>query len=82
MKISDSVRALLNMCGMKRTDLLKPLGIKSAASLNNKFSYDRWDGKDLIRVANAAGCRIGFQLKNGDWIMLDADQYPLQEDEE
>lgn len=80
MKISDSVRALLNMNGKKQADLVKPLGMKSAASLNNKFSYDRWDAKDLVKVAYAMNCRIGFQLPSGDMLYLDPDEYILKED--
>ncbi|MBQ8616326.1 MAG: hypothetical protein IJ418_02320 [Clostridia bacterium] len=80
MKISDSVRALLNMNGKKQADLVKPLGMKSAASLNNKFSYDRWDAKDLVKVADAMNCRIGFQLSSGDMLYLDPSEYVEESD--
>ena len=75
MKISDTVRALLNMTGYKQSDLLPVLSMSSKQSLNNKFSNDRWDGKDLIRIASFLGCRIGFQLRNGDMLFVDADEY-------
>lgn len=75
MKISDTIRVLLIKCGKKQLDLVKPLGMKSAASLNNKFSYDRWDAKDLVRVAEAVGCRVGFKMQDGEWLLLDNDQY-------
>ena len=74
MKISDTIRVLLIKCGKKQLDLVKPLGMKSAASLNNKFSYNRWDAKDLIRVANAVGCQVGFKMDTGEWLPLDSDQ--------
>ena len=82
MKISDSIRALLRMHGMRQSDLVNPLGMKSAASLNNKFSYDRWDGKDLIKIAHALGCRLGFQLQNGDMLFLDSSDYIKEADDD
>lgn len=81
MKISDTVRALLNICGKKQSDLIDVLGKASKQSLNNKFAYDRWDGKDLIKVADALGCRIGFQLPSGDMIYLDPSEYVGGEDQ-
>lgn len=75
MKVSDTIRVLLIKCGKKQLDLVKPLGMKSAASLNNKFSYDRWDAKDLVRVADAVGCQVGFKTKSGEWLPLDSNQY-------
>lgn len=79
MKISDTIRVLLIKCGKKQLDLVKPLGMKSSASLNNKFSYDRWDGKDLIRVAHAVDCLVGFQMPNGEFLSFDSEQY-IKED--
>lgn len=81
MKISDTIRVLLIKSGKKQLDLVKPLGMKSAASLNNKFSYDRWDGKDLIKIAYALGCRLGFQLPDGDMLFLDHTDYVKGADE-
>lgn len=78
MKISDTIRVLLIKCGKKQLDLVKPLGMKSAASLNNKFSYDRWDAKDLVRVADALDCRIGFRMKDGEWLFLEGSEYTEQ----
>lgn len=75
MKISDTVRALLNMTGCRQADLIPVLGMSSKQSLNNKFSNDRWDGKDLVLIASFLGCRIGFQLRNGDMLFLDPEEY-------
>ena len=79
MKISDTIRVLLIKCGKKQLDLVKPLGMKSAASLNNKFSYDRWDGKDLIKTAHALGCRLGFQFPSGEMLFFDHTEYEQEE---
>lgn len=81
MKISDTVRALLNMTGHKQSDLLPVLGLSSRQSLNNKFSNDRWDGKDLALVADSLNCRIGFQFGNGDMLYLDPEPYKKGVDE-
>lgn len=70
MKISDSIRALLKMRGLRQIDLVEPLGMKSAASLNNKFSNNRWDASDLVKVAETAGCRVGFILPDGEHLIL------------
>jgi len=78
MKISDTIRVLLIKCGKKQLDLVKPLGMKSAASLNNKFSYDRWDAKDLVRVADALDSQIGFKTQDGEWLPLGGDEYAVK----
>ena len=78
MKISDTIRILLIKCGKKQLDLVKPLGMKSAASLNNKFSYDRWDAKDLVRVADELDCQVGFKMKDGEWLPLEGDEYTVK----
>lgn len=75
MKISDTVRALLNLTGARQIDLIECLNMASKQSLSNKFANDRWDAKDLAKIAEALGCRIGFQLPNGDMVYLDPSEY-------
>ena len=75
MRISDSVKALLSMAGVKQKDLVTPLGMKSQQSVNNKFAYDRWDGSDLAIIAEYCGCKIGFILPNGQQILIDPTEY-------
>ena len=75
MKISDTVRAVLSLTGAKQIELKECLGMASKQSLNNKFAYDRWDAKDLVKIAETLGCRIGFQLPNGDMVYLDPSEY-------
>ena len=74
MKISDTIRAALNITGKRQIDLLDVLGMASKQSLNNKFAYDRWDASDLVKVAKAIGCRLCFKLPNGDMIYFNSDE--------
>lgn len=80
MTISETVRALLVMRGKKQVDLINVLGASSKQSLNNKFSLDRWDGKDLLKVADALSCRLAFVLPNSDLLYFDPDPYLTTEE--
>lgn len=73
MSISNRVRALLNLTGKQQNDLIEPLEMSSKQSLYNKFTKDRWTGKDLITVAEATGCKLAFVLPNGDMVTLEND---------
>lgn len=71
MKASDTIRALLKIRGMKQGDLVQPLGMGSAASLNNKFSGNRWDADDLVIIARETNSKPGFLLNDGQFIGYD-----------
>lgn len=73
MSNSAKIKALLNLTGKKQSDLMEPLEMGSKQSLSNKFSNDRWSAGDLIAVAKATGCRVGFQLPDGQMLFLDED---------
>lgn len=71
MKASDTIRALLKISGKKQADLVQPLGMGSAASLNNKFSGNRWDADDLIIVGRETNSKPGFLLSDGQFVGYD-----------
>ena len=71
MSISAKVKALLNLTGKRQSDLMEPLEMGSKQSLSNKFTNDRWSADDLVQVARATGCRVGFQLPSGSMLFLD-----------
>ena len=73
MSITQKVRALLTLTGKMQNDLIVPLDMSSKQSLYNKFTKDRWTGRDLIAVAEATGCKLAFILPNGDQLTLDSD---------
>lgn len=71
MKASDTIRALLKIRGMKQGDLAQPLGMKSVASLNNKFCQGNWSADDLVIVARETNSKPGFLLNDGQFIGYD-----------
>lgn len=73
MSVSNSVRALLRLCGKRQSDLVGVLQMSSAASVNNKFLNGRWSAVDLVDVAAACGCRLAFIMPDGQQIRITAD---------
>ena len=65
MSISNSVRALLKLCGKRQSDLVTALNMTSVQSLNNKFYNERWSASDLAAVADACGAKLAFVLPDG-----------------
>jgi len=68
--VSDKIRALLALAGKKNIDLAELYGM-SKQSMNNKMTNNRFSADDLIRIADFAGCRIAFVLRDGQHIFLD-----------
>ena len=75
MKISDTVRSLIAITGHKQQDVLPAVNTATPQALNNKIRLDRWDGKDLVLIADLLGCRLCFQLPTGDMIYFDPSEY-------
>ena len=75
MKISETVKALITMTGHKQYDILPAVNTGSRQALNNKIQLDRWDGKDLVKIADLLGCRLCFELPNGDRLYFDPTEY-------
>ena len=60
--ISASIKALLNLRGLKQADLMEVLKVGSKQALSNKFVGGRWSAADLVAVAEFCGCRLAFVL--------------------
>ena len=73
MSISNQIKALLSMSGMKQIDLMGALGMASRQSLSNKVAGERWSAADLIKIAEATGSKLAFILPNGERVVLSAD---------
>ena len=74
MSISGSVKALLELRGIKQRDLIQPLGVKGenpVQSLSNKIRGERWSASDLVKVAEFTGCKLAFILPDGERIVID-----------
>ena len=72
MSISNSVRALLKLCGKRQSDLVGALEMNSVQSLNNKFYNERWSAADLVAVADACGAKLAFILPDGERVLISA----------
>ena len=70
MSITNSVRALLKMRGMKQGDLLPVFGLANVQSLSNKFRGERWSAADLVKVAEFAGAKLAFIFPNGERLVI------------
>ena len=60
--ISASIKALLNLRGLKQADLMEVLKVGSKQALSNKFVGGRWSAADLVAVAEFCGCRLAFVM--------------------
>lgn len=69
MKVSDKVKAILQLSGHKQMELAEHLGM-TAQSMNNKFNRDSWSAKDLLAVAEFADCKLAFVLSDGSKVYL------------
>ena len=72
MSISASVKALLNMRGLRQADLMDVLKVGSKQALSNKFTGGRWSAADLAAVAEFCGCRLAFVMNDGTTLPLSA----------
>ena len=72
MSISSSIRALLNIKGLKQKDLLPAFGRTSIQGLSNKFREERWSAADLVTVAEFTGCKLAFILPDGERVLISA----------
>ena len=74
MGITNSIRALLHLKGLKQGDLLPLFGLANVQSLSNKFRGERWSAADLVKVAEFAGAKLAFVFENGERIIIGGDQ--------
>ena len=71
--ISASIKALLNLRGLKQADLMEVLKVGSKQALSNKFVGGRWSAADLVAVADACGAKLAFVLPDGERVLISAD---------
>lgn len=72
MSVSDKVKGLLALSGKKQLDLAAHFSM-SKQTMSNKIARDSWSAKDLAKVAEFAGCKVGFVLPDGQHIFLEAE---------
>ncbi len=72
MSVSDKVKALLALSGKKQADLADFFGM-SKQVMSNKMARGSWSAKDLARVAEFVGCKVGFLLPDGQHIFLETE---------
>jgi len=70
MAISDKLRALLALKGMKSSDLATYFGI-SPQAMRNKFSRGSFSADDLIKIASFLGAELSYRVSNNQVITLD-----------
>ena len=70
MSVSDKVKAVLTLSGKRQIDLAENFDM-SKQTMSNKMARDSWSAKDLARVAEFTGCKVGFVLPDGQHIFLD-----------
>ena len=79
MSISNTVRSLLALKGMKQSELKDVLKIKGkygVQSLSNKFREDRWFASELVDIADYTGCKLAFIFPDGERILFSSDSAP------
>ncbi len=72
MSVSDKVKGLLALSGKRQIELADYFGM-TKQTMSNKMARDSWSAKDLARVAEFVGCKIGFLLPDGQHIFLEAE---------
>lgn len=69
MAVSKAVRMALKRAGKQNRDLAQLWGYTINA-VSNKFSWERWTGKELSEVAELTGGRLAFIYPDGTQIMI------------
>lgn len=75
MSTSDKVKGLLALSGKRQIDLAAYFDM-TKQTMSNKMARDSWSAKDLARVAEFVGCKIGFLLPDGQHILLETEYEP------
>ncbi len=70
MSTSDKVKGLLALSGKKQIELAEYFGM-TKQTMGNKMARDSWSAKDLVKVAEFVGCKVGFLLPDGQHIFLE-----------
>lgn len=70
MSVSDKVKGLLALSGKRQIELADYFGM-TKQTMSNKMARDSWSAKDLVKVAEFVGCKVGFLLPDGQHIFLE-----------
>ena len=71
MNISNEIKSLLELKGVKKTELQKFLGLKHQQALTTKFSRNSWSAAELIRVINFLGGELIVKLDDREIVLKD-----------
>ena len=74
MKVSATIKALLQLTGKKQADLAPVLNMSSKQSLSNKFTNGRWSADDLVDVAEFCGCKLAIIMPIGQQLILEKEK--------
>lgn len=70
MAVTDKIKALLSLRGVKQTELAKHLGI-TPQSMRNKFARGSFSAEDLIKIADYLSCSLQFVVDEKQRIIFD-----------
>ncbi|WKY47065.1 helix-turn-helix domain-containing protein [Eubacteriaceae bacterium ES3] len=72
MSVSDKIKSLLQLKGVKNKDLAEHLGI-TPQSMRNKFTRGSFSADDLINISDFLGCKLYFDVDEDVKISLTTD---------
>ena len=72
MSVSDKIKGLLALQGLRQIDLAESFGM-SKQTMSNKMARNSWSATDLEKVAKFAGCKVAFVLPDGQHIFIESD---------
>ena len=73
MSVSNIVKGLLAIRGIKQIDLAAHFGM-SKQTMSNKFARNSWSATDLARAADFCDCKLAFILPDGQQIVIEDDE--------
>lgn len=62
--LSNEIKSLLIVQGLKQSDLTNILGMSSRQSVTNKFSTNSWSVDDLVKVVNFLDGKLIIKVDN------------------
>lgn len=71
--LSDIIRGLLRMSGIKQTKLVEALGLSYSQSLTTKFKHNSWNVSELYKAMKLLGGDVILRTKDGQEIVLTAE---------
>jgi len=72
MSVSDKVKGLLALRGVKQLDLAAEFGM-SKQTMSNKFARNSWSANDLAKAAEFCGCKLAIVMPDGQQIIVESE---------